>query len=116
MVYVYTACAVQVTILSSDALTRSSRLFLFARCTHSSHLFLCALDLGKSKIWCVSWQCYIVSSPDPPPKRKVGSGEYSTASHHGLAVAMDSGNAKPLKLFAGLQQIGGVLSRSVCRV
>ena len=28
--------------------------------------------------------------PDPPPKRKGGSGEYSTASHHGLAIAMDS--------------------------
>ena len=43
--------------------------------------------------------------PDPPPKRKGGSGEYSIASHHGLAVAMDS---KPLKLLAGLQQIEGV--------
>ena len=28
----------------------------------------------------------IVSYPDLPPKRKGGSGEYSTASHHGLAV------------------------------
>ena len=28
----------------------------------------------------------IVSYPDPPPKRKEGSGEYSTSPHHGLAV------------------------------
>ena len=28
--------------------------------------------------------------PDPPPKGKGGSGEYGTASHHGLAVAVDS--------------------------
>ena len=28
--------------------------------------------------------------PDPPPKRKGGSGEYSTASHHRLAFAMNS--------------------------
>ena len=40
--------------------------------------------------------------PDPPLKRKGGSGEYSTASHY-----------EPLKLLAELQQIGGVLSRSV---
>ena len=32
----------------------------------------------------------LVLYPDPPPKRKGGSGEYSTSSHHGLAVAMDS--------------------------
>ena len=32
----------------------------------------------------------LFSYPDPPPKRKGGSGEYSTSSHHGLAVAMDS--------------------------
>ena len=50
--------------------------------------------------------------PDPTPKRKGGSGEYSTALHHGLAVTMDSAKAKPLKLLVG-QQIGGVLSRSV---
>ena len=36
---------------------------------------------------------YLVSSPDPPPKRKGGSGEYSAALHHGLAVAMDSGKS-----------------------
>ena len=51
----------------------------------------------------------LVSYPDPPPKRKGGSGEYSTALHHGLALP----NAKLLKLLAGLQQIGGVLIRSV---
>ena len=45
----------------------------------------------------------IVSFPDPPPKRKGGSGEYSTSSHYGLAVAMDSAKAKPLKSLAGLQ-------------
>ena len=27
--------------------------------------------------------------PDPPPKRKWESGEYSTSSHYGLAVAID---------------------------
>ena len=32
----------------------------------------------------------LVWYPDPPPKRKGGSGKYSTALHHGLAVAMDS--------------------------
>ena len=30
---------------------------------------------------------WLVSYPGPPPKKKVGSGEYSTTSHHGLAVA-----------------------------
>ena len=38
----------------------------------------------------------VVSFPDPPPKRKGGSSEYSAASHHGLAVTMDS--AKKLSL------------------
>ena len=56
---------------------------------------------------------HVVLSPDPPPKRKGGSGEYSTLSHHGLAVAMNLLKAKHLKLLAGLQQIGGVISRSV---
>ena len=32
----------------------------------------------------------LVSFPDPPPKWKGESGEYSTSSHYGLAVAMDS--------------------------
>ena len=32
----------------------------------------------------------LVLFPDPPPRRKGGSGEYSTSSHYGLAVAMDS--------------------------
>ena len=41
---------------------------------------------------------YLVSSPDPPPKRKGGSGEYSAASHHGLAVAMDSGKSSALEV------------------
>ena len=43
----------------------------------------------------------LVSFPEPPPKRKGGSGEYSTSSHYGLAVAMVK--AKPLKSLAGLQ-------------
>ena len=38
-----------------------------------------------------TWQYpLIVTFRDPPPKRKGGSGEHSKASHHGLAVAMDS--------------------------
>ena len=45
----------------------------------------------------------LVSFPDPPPKRKGGSGEYSTSSHYELAVAMDSLKARPLKSLAGLQ-------------
>ena len=40
----------------------------------------------------------LVSFPDPPPKRKGGSGEYSTASHHGLAVAMDSAKSSAFKV------------------
>ena len=36
----------------------------------------------------------LVLFPDPPPKRKGGSGEYSTASHHGLAIAMDSAESE----------------------
>ena len=43
------------------------------------------------------WICFclgltmvmLVSNPDPSLKMKGGSGEYSTSSHHGLAVAMD---------------------------
>ena len=56
---------------------------------------------------------WLVSFPDPPPRRKGGSGEYSIDSHHGLAVAMNFAKAKPLKLLAGVQQIGGLLGRSV---
>ena len=40
--------------------------------------------------WYVSDTLNVVSFPDPPPKRKGGSGEYSTSSDHGLAIAMDS--------------------------
>ena len=43
----------------------------------------------------------LVSFPDLPPKRKGGSGEYSTSSHYGLAVAMDS--TKSQVFVAGLQ-------------
>ena len=40
----------------------------------------------------------LVSFPDPPPKRKGGSGEYSAASHHGLAVAMDSAKSSAFEV------------------
>ena len=40
----------------------------------------------------------IVSFPDPPPKRKGGSGEYSTSSHYGLAVAMDSAKSQAFEV------------------
>ena len=45
----------------------------------------------------------LVSFPDPPPRRKGGSGEYSTSSHYGLAAAIDSPKAKLLKSLPGLQ-------------
>ena len=32
----------------------------------------------------------LVSFPDPPLKRKGGSSEYSTSTHYGLALAMDT--------------------------
>ena len=41
----------------------------------------------------------IVSFPDPPPKRKGGSGEYSTSSHYGLAVAMESAKSQVFEVF-----------------
>ena len=40
----------------------------------------------------------VVSFPDPPPKRKGGSGEYSTTSHYGLAVAMDSAKSQAFEV------------------
>ena len=55
----------------------------------------------------------VVSYPDPPPKRRGGSDEFSTASHIGELLLWVLLKAKPLKLLAGLQQIGGVLSRPV---
>ena len=45
----------------------------------------------------------IVSFPDLPPKRKGGSGKYSTSSHYGLAVAMDSAKSQAFESLAGLQ-------------
>ena len=42
--------------------------------------------------------CVVVSFPDPPPKRKGGSGEYSTTSHYGLAVAMDSAKSQAFEV------------------
>ena len=41
---------------------------------------------------------HLVSYPDPPPKRKGGSGEYSTSSHYGLAVAMESTKSQAFKV------------------
>ena len=38
----------------------------------------------------VSTGAVVCLYPDPPPKRKGGSGEYSTAPHQGLAIAVDS--------------------------
>ena len=35
---------------------------------------------------------------DPPPKRKGGSGKYSTSSHYGLAVAMDSAKSQTFEV------------------
>ena len=35
--------------------------------------------------------------PDPPPKRKGGSGEY-TPSHYGLAIAMDSAKSQAFEV------------------
>ena len=40
----------------------------------------------------------IVSFLDPPPKRKGGSGKYSTVSYHGLAVAMDSAKSEAFEV------------------
>ena len=52
------------------------------------HMFLCG-QLSLDSVW-LSFASCVVSYPDPPPKRKGGSGEYSTSSHHELAIAMDS--------------------------
>ena len=40
----------------------------------------------------------LVSFPDPPPKRNGGSGEYSTSSHYGLAVAMESAKSQTFEV------------------
>ena len=61
------------------------------KCKYSQWL----LKYKTSKVGRVQWllayaMVALVSFPDPPPKRKGGSGEYSTASHYGLAVAMES--------------------------
>ena len=40
----------------------------------------------------------LVSFPDPPPKRKGGSDKYSTSSHYGLAVAMDSAKSQAFEV------------------
>ena len=56
----------------------------------------------------------IVSFPDPPPKRKGGSGEYSTSSHYGLAVAMDSTKSQAFEVSClGFSKLEGVLRRSL---
>ena len=48
--------------------------------------------IQSSQVMSTFCACVVAHSlnPDAPPKRKGGSGEYSTASHHGLAVAVDS--------------------------
>ena len=51
---------------------------------------------------------HLVSFPDPLPKRKGGSGEYSTFSHCGLAVAMDSLKASLWSLLLGFSKLEGV--------
>ena len=42
----------------------------------------------------------LVLFPDPPPKRKGGSDEYSTSSHYGLAVAMDSAKSQTFEVLS----------------
>ena len=62
------------------------------------------VGVGTSLIWAVvdqtlpSGESLVVSFPDPPPKKKGGSGEYSAASHLGLAVAMDSAKSSAFKV------------------
>ena len=49
----------------------------------------------------LTWHCNddsLVSFPDPPPKRKGGSEEYSTSSQYGLAVAMDSAKSQAFEV------------------
>ena len=58
-------------------------------------------------------QVNIVSFPDPPPKRKGGSGEYSTPSHYGLAVAMESAESQAFDVLVGFSKLEGVLRRFV---
>ena len=55
----------------------------------------------------------LVSFPDPPPKRKGGSGEYCISSHYGLAAAMDTKKLSLQSLLLGFSTLEGVLSRSV---
>ena len=55
----------------------------------------------------------LVSFPDPPPKRKGGSGEYYTSSDYGLAVAMDTKKQSLQCLLLGFSKLEGVLSWSV---
>ena len=51
--------------------------------------------------------------PDPPLKRRGGSGEYSTSSHYGLAVAMDPAKSLVSCVLLGFSKLEGVLRRSV---
>ena len=48
---------------------------------------------------CVNKVLTLVSFLDPLPKKKGGSGEYSTASHYGLAVAMESAKSQAFEIF-----------------
>ena len=54
-----------------------------------------------------------VSFPDPPPKRKGGSGEYTTASHHGLANAMDATKSEAFEVACWASANWSVLSRTI---
>jgi len=51
----------------------------------------------------------LVSFPDPPPKRKGGSGEYCISPHYGLAVAMDTKKQSHWSLLLGFSKLEGVL-------
>ena len=55
----------------------------------------------------------LVSFPDPPLKRKGGSGEYSTSSHYGLVVAMDSAKSQAFEVSCWAKEVcKGVMSKA----
>ena len=54
----------------------------------------------------------IFSFLDPPPRRKGGSGEYSTSSHYGLAVAMDSAKTQAFEVSCWAAR---VYAKEVCK-
>ena len=63
-------------------------------CHHGTKQYWKMSLLPSVLLWVCNTRRHIVSFPDPPPKRKGGSGEYSTISHYGLAVAMDSAKSQ----------------------